>query len=332
MTRPVRTNRFARPVRPILAGSAVAMMAALGAQAANAPLAPAAPETPAAPAAPMTVGAPPLARADTPAAAPITLDAAPEARPIVLAASGAASAAPAAAGSIQAEADRAAAAARRAAEASRDAARAAAEAEEAANEAAEAAAAGRDAVDAGQAAAPVAAPTPAPAPAAAPAAAPAEDPNDLAVVARYAAAPGFKLGEAELDRWTERPVSAGGSKGAVAQVNARGEGRFAVVCMEGDRGALAYRAPLKMREALLASGDTLTVDFIFDGSQVISRTMAWNEQGRYWTGPFGPDSALADRMKKALAVTIDVKGFDGVASEFSLDNSWRSIEAMFNDC
>ncbi|MEC9433198.1 MAG: hypothetical protein VYD87_09850, partial [Pseudomonadota bacterium] len=229
---------------------------------------------------------------------------------------------------LEAEADRAAAAAKRAAEASRDAARAAAEAEGAANEAAAAADAMRDAVAAGRTVtAPVAAPTPAPAAVAA------EDPTDPAVIARYASAPGFKLGEAEIGRWTERPVTADdGAKGAVAQVNARGEGRFAVVCMPGDRGAVAYRAPLKMREALLAEGDRLTVDFIFDGKDTISRQLAWNEAGRYWTGPFAPESALAERMKKAMAVTIDVKGFDGVASEFSLDNSWRSIEAMFNDC
>ena len=153
-----------------------------------------------------------------------------------------------------------------------------------------------------------------------------------AMLTASAAAPALaamKLPEASKTNWTAHKVEGG----SIAQINARGEGRFAVMCEKGDRkGSIFYRVPMAAREEVRAAGDRMNVVFTFDKDEKIERTMSWDQEGRYWTDPFGPNSTLAELMKKSYDVRINVKGHPGVDSEFTLKDSWKSIEAMFAGC
>ncbi|SFH91891.1 hypothetical protein [Albimonas pacifica] len=140
---------------------------------------------------------------------------------------------------------------------------------------------------------------------------------------------GIGLPEASKEHWTAHTIT----EGRLAQINAKGEGRFAVYCMPGDKkGAIFYREPAAARDEVRAAGDKIDVVFTFDGANKIERTMTWNEEGQYWTDPFGPNSPLADHMKRYYEVRINVKGHKGVDSDFTLKDSWRSIETMFSGC
>ncbi|SFH91912.1 hypothetical protein [Albimonas pacifica] len=149
------------------------------------------------------------------------------------------------------------------------------------------------------------------------------------VMAVAAAAPAWavNLPEAKRDVWTSHKIS----RGAIAQVNSRGEGRFAVVCNKTDRkGYLVYLLPKEDRGRI--TGGSIDVTFNFDkGRNRINRTLTWDPDG-FYTDPFGPNSPLADWMKRAYDVRINVKGHKGVASDFSLKNSWVSITRMFEIC
>ncbi|WP_339949414.1 hypothetical protein [uncultured Albimonas sp.] len=149
------------------------------------------------------------------------------------------------------------------------------------------------------------------------------------VVAISAVAPAWAvtLPDARRDVWTAHKIN----RGAIAQVNSAGEGRFAVVCNKADRkGFLVYLLPAEDRGRL--KGGSIDVVFNFDkGRNKISRTLTWDAEG-YFTDPFGPRSDLAEWMKRAYDVKINVKGQKGVASDFSLKNSWASITRMFEIC
>lgn len=137
--------------------------------------------------------------------------------------------------------------------------------------------------------------------------------------------------------WAAERLSAGappGINGAIAQIRApRGEGRFAVICARGDaRGTVAFRPPTEARPALREAGDALRVRFQFDNGETIIRNLEWNDAGRYWTGAFGPNSELAEQMKRRMSVTVNVLDHPGVASDFTLIGSFRAIEAMFAMC
>ena len=140
---------------------------------------------------------------------------------------------------------------------------------------------------------------------------------------------GVGLPDASKDHWTAHTIT----EGHLAQINAKGEGRFAVYCTPGDKkGSVFYRTPAAARDEVRAGGDKLDVVFTFDGTEKIERTMTWNEAGEYWTDPFGPNSSLAEAMKRYYDVRINVKDHLGVESDFTLKDSWKSIEAMFAGC
>lgn len=140
---------------------------------------------------------------------------------------------------------------------------------------------------------------------------------------------GVGLPDASKDHWTTHAVQGG----QLAQINAKGEGRFAVTCTAGDKkGAVFYRVPAAARDEIRAAGDKMDVVFTFDGKEKIDRTLTWNAEGEYWTDPFGPNSSLAEAMKRYYDVRINVKGHAGVESDFTLKDSWKSIEAMFAGC
>ena len=140
---------------------------------------------------------------------------------------------------------------------------------------------------------------------------------------------GVGLPDASKEHWTSHTIT----EGRLAQINAKGEGRFAVYCTPGDKkGAIFYREPAAARDEVRADGDKIDVTFTFDGNEQISRTMTWNEAGQYWTDPFGPNSQLAEAMKRYYDVRINVKGHQGVDSDFTLKDSWKSIETMFSGC
>ena len=149
------------------------------------------------------------------------------------------------------------------------------------------------------------------------------------LMAATAAAPGWavNLPDAKRDVWTAHKIN----RGAIAQVNSKGEGRFAVVCNKADRkGFLVYVLPAEDRGRI--QGGSIDVVFNFDkGRNKISRTLTWDPDG-FYTDPFGPKSELTEWMKRAYDVKINVKGKKGVASEFSLKDSWVSITRMFEIC
>jgi len=121
--------------------------------------------------------------------------------------------------------------------------------------------------------------------------------------------------------------------GAIAQVRGNGEGRFAIICERGDdKGIMVYRAPKDARETLEAKGEEIRVVFTFDRDRQVTRKMSWNADGRFWQATFGADSRIARLMKQKFDVVVNPKGAQGVSSDFSLKNSWRSIEAMFGMC
>lgn len=146
-----------------------------------------------------------------------------------------------------------------------------------------------------------------------------------------AAAPAWALPAdlppAKRDVWTADKIK----RGAIAQVTSPGEGRFAVVCNKSDRrGYFAYMVPADQRGAI--RGGSIDVVFNFDkGRNKISRTLTWDPDG-FYTDPFGEKSELAEWMKRAYDVKINVKGHKGVESNFSLKNSWVSITRMFEIC
>ncbi|MDF2233499.1 hypothetical protein P2H44_13140 [Albimonas sp. CAU 1670] len=149
------------------------------------------------------------------------------------------------------------------------------------------------------------------------------------IMAVSAVAPAWavNLPDARRDVWTAHKIN----RGAIAQVTSKGEGRFAVVCNKTDRkGYLVYVLPAADRGAI--QGGSIDVVFNFDkGRNKISRTLSWDPDG-FYTDPFGPKSELTEWMKRAYDVKINVKGHKGVASEFSLKNSWVSITKMFEIC
>jgi hypothetical protein len=144
------------------------------------------------------------------------------------------------------------------------------------------------------------------------------------------------LPRASVGSWEMEPLDpryAPYVDGAVAQVRETGEGRLAVICERGDeRGYALYRAPAAKRDDLRAAGDRIEVRYAFDDGTTIPREFVWDEAGRYWRGPFGDDSRLANRMKSERTVTVTPRGIDGVESVFPLDNSWKSISAAFERC
>src|SRR6056297_476877 len=124
-----------------------------------------------------------------------------------------------------------------------------------------------------------------------------------------------------------------GLNGAVAQVREKGEGRFAVLCERGDDKAfVAWRAPQEGRAEVRALGDEIEVVFVFDKDDRIMRTMRWDEAGRYWTTRFGRGSRLADALRERFAMKVRAKGVKGAGGDYTLEKSWRSIEAMFEMC
>lgn len=143
---------------------------------------------------------------------------------------------------------------------------------------------------------------------------------------------GRALPPASTEHWTHH-ADTDVIDGAVAQINAKGEGRFAVMCEMGDRkGMIAYRTPAPARDEVRDGDGPITVTFTFDGGNELNRDLTWNAEGRYWVGPFGPNSRLAERMQKAYEVVINVKDHPGVRSEFTLDGSFDAIEKMFATC
>ncbi|HKK35989.1 MAG TPA: hypothetical protein VJ994_06835 [Paracoccaceae bacterium] len=144
------------------------------------------------------------------------------------------------------------------------------------------------------------------------------------------------LPRAYVDEWTMEPLDpryAPYIDGALAQVRAKGEGRLAVICEPGDERAYAlYRAPAAHRDALRAEGDTIKVQYAFDDGTTIPREFEWDVAGRYWRGPFGDDSRLANLMKSERSVTVSPLALEDVESVFPLANSWKSISAAFERC
>lgn len=141
---------------------------------------------------------------------------------------------------------------------------------------------------------------------------------------------GDDLPRAKTDVWTAEKYR----NGAVAQVNADGDGRFAVVCTQQDfRGRIIYLPPAGDRKEIRNSGNEIKVIFNFDkGRNKITRDLTWEPDGNYWTGPFGPNSPLADWMKRAYNVRINVLQHEGVFSNFSLKDSFKSVTRMFDIC
>lgn len=121
--------------------------------------------------------------------------------------------------------------------------------------------------------------------------------------------------------------------GAIAQVREKGEGRFAVLCERGDdKGVIAWRTPQGSRDAVRAKGDKIDVVFVFDKDRKIERTLRWNEAGKYWTARFGPNSPMAKALKASFELSVRVPGIRESWGDFTLDKSWRSIDAMFAMC
>ncbi|MFO7853667.1 MAG: hypothetical protein R6V44_00270 [Paracoccaceae bacterium] len=144
------------------------------------------------------------------------------------------------------------------------------------------------------------------------------------------------LPRAEVGTWEMEPLDARYAPyvdGALAQVRAKGQGRLAVMCERGDERAYAlYRAPAEHRDALREVGDKIKVQYAFDDGTTIPRDFEWDAEGRYWRGPFGDESRLANLMKSEMTVTVSPLALDDVESEFPLKGSWRSISAAFERC
>jgi hypothetical protein len=142
------------------------------------------------------------------------------------------------------------------------------------------------------------------------------------------------LPPAQTDRWTQHTLPVVEVTGAMAQINARGEGRFAVTCEMGDRkGRIAYRLPVGVRDEIREGREMLDVTFTFDGpGNPRRREMTWDPEARMWVGPFGTDSPLADLMRKSMTMKISVDEFPAVESEFTLQGSWKAIDEMFRTC
>ena len=153
-----------------------------------------------------------------------------------------------------------------------------------------------------------------------------------ATAVSVAAAPalaGMSLPEASNAHWTEQAVTGG----HIAQIKGRGEGRFAVACTPGDKnGQIIYRVAAPARDEVRKAGDVLPVTFTFDNDEKIERRLHWVEDGAYWTDPFRPSSPLSMAMRKSYNVRINAKDHAGVVSEFTLKDSYKSIEAMFAGC